>query len=99
MEPNVDIMAPITNIIILTPHLHCKSVISYNLGLVLSFRQAGSQQPGRWEDGDWNSTESTESTFAKINLSPGESCPSQTQGTQNNQIKRKVSTKKTCLIN
>ena len=53
VEPNVDIVAtPITNIIILTPHLHCKSVISYNLGLVLSFRQAGSQQSGRWEAGD-----------------------------------------------
>ena len=62
MEPNVDIMAPITNIIILTPHLHCKSVISYNLRLVLSFRQAGSHSShggGRLE---------TETVLSQLNL-------------------------------
>ena len=59
MEPNVDIVAPITNIIILTPHLHCKSVIRYNLRLVLSFRQAGSQGDGRLE---------TETVLSQLNL-------------------------------
>ena len=62
VEPNVDIVAtPITNIIILTPHLHCKSVISYNLGqFYLSTRLAASSQGGgRLE---------TETVLSQLNL-------------------------------